>query len=678
MNTLSFQLTIQSRSQQCRHSSVAATTWSSRRTLVAFDQQISAELAAISGARGDVTTAAAPIGGERCAPYGHVVPGSGVLTVSGPTPGTPSRSAATRPAQILVNDGASPIVGGTPTVANTALITVFGQGGNDVITLTRPTARCRRANLFGGAGNDTITGGAGNDQLFGQAGNDTLIGKGGFDFLFGGDGNDTLTGGDGDDQIFGEAGNDWMIWNPGDDTDLMEGGAGIDTAQVNGGNGAEIFTITANGTRVRFDRVDPAPFALDIGTTENLVVNMNGGDDSFSAIGNLATLINITVDGGAGNDTILGSNGADTLQRRRRQRLRRRPARQRHRDPRRGRRRVPVGPGRRQRLGRRRRRHRHDALQRQQRSRNHGGVRERQAGSVSRATSARSRWTSTTSRRSTSTRSATPTRSSSDDLSGTDVSEVNIDLAGTFGGTVGDGAVDTVITNGTTNGDIDRRLRRRQQRHGPGPHGARERREPGRATTHSSSTRRAATTRSPRRRVAAGIAALTLDGGAGNDTILGSQGNDVADRRRRRDFVFGDNGNDSALLGAGDDVFQWNPGDGNDTVEGQDGFDTLLFYGANIGENVDIFANGGRARSSATSRASRWTLNDVERIDFNALGGADNIVVGDLTGTDAQRGAARPERAERRRRRRGRSGHRQRHARRTTRSASGSSTATSS
>ena len=27
-------------------------------------------------------------------------------------------------------------------------------------------------------------------------------------------------------------------------------------------------------------------------------------------------------------------------------------------------------------------------------------------------------------------------------------------------------------------------------------------------------------------------------------------------------------------------------------------------------------------------------LDDVERIDVNALGGADNIVVGDLSGTD--------------------------------------------
>ena len=41
---------------------------------------------------------------------------------------TTSRDAA---GQILVNGGAVPIVGGPATVANTALIQVFGQGGND-------------------------------------------------------------------------------------------------------------------------------------------------------------------------------------------------------------------------------------------------------------------------------------------------------------------------------------------------------------------------------------------------------------------------------------------------------------------------------------------------------------------------------------------------------------------
>ena len=103
-----------------------------------------------------------------------------------------------------------------------------------------------------------------------------------------------------------------MIWNPGDDTDLNQGGNGTDTVEVNGGNGAEVFTTTANGTRVRFDRVDPAR-SRSTSAPEKLVLNANGGNDSFSATGNLAALIGITVDGGAGNDTILGSNGADLL-----------------------------------------------------------------------------------------------------------------------------------------------------------------------------------------------------------------------------------------------------------------------------------------------------------------------------------------------------------------------------
>jgi hypothetical protein len=214
---------------------------------------------------------------------------------------------------ILINGGAVAVAGGTPTVANTSLIQAFGQGGNDQLTLSEVNGALPAAHLFGGAGNDVLTGGSGNDQLFGQEGNDTLLGRGGFDLLFGGEGNDTLTGGDADDQMFGQGGNDRMIWNPGDDSDLMEGGDGNDTAEVNGGNGGEQFTLTANGTRARFDRINPAPFSIDIGTTENIVVNMNGGDDSFSATGNLAPLISVTVDGGAGNDTILGSNGNDTL-----------------------------------------------------------------------------------------------------------------------------------------------------------------------------------------------------------------------------------------------------------------------------------------------------------------------------------------------------------------------------
>ena len=62
-----------------------------------------------------------------------------------------------------------------------------------------------------------------------------------------------------------------------------------------------------------FDRVSPAPFHIDIGTTENLVLNANGGDDIITAGNGLAGLIQLTIDGGAGNDTITGGDGNDML-----------------------------------------------------------------------------------------------------------------------------------------------------------------------------------------------------------------------------------------------------------------------------------------------------------------------------------------------------------------------------
>jgi Ca2+-binding RTX toxin-like protein len=259
---------------------------------------------------GVVAATSAPASAATVASFN---PGTGVLTVVGDNLDnsiTISRNAA---GAILVNNGAIVVAGGAPTVVNTTQIKALGVGGQDQIRLNEANGALPAANLIGGSGNDILEGGSGNDQLSGQGNHDTMLGRGGFDLLFGGNHQDTITGGDADDQAFGQSGDDRMIWNPGDDTDLNEGGAGSDTVEVNGGGGTEQFTTTANGTRVRFDRLDPAPFAIDIGTSEKLVVNANGGDDSYSATGNLAALIVSTVDGGAGADTLLGSNGADLL-----------------------------------------------------------------------------------------------------------------------------------------------------------------------------------------------------------------------------------------------------------------------------------------------------------------------------------------------------------------------------
>ena len=84
---------------------------------------------------------------------------------------------------------------------------------------------------------------------------------------------------------------------------------------------------------------------------------------------------------------------------------------------------------------------------------------------------------------------------------------------------------------------------------------------------------------------------------------------------------------------AGDDTFQWDPGDGSDIVEGQDGFDTMLFNGANVAENFDLSANGNRARFFRNVGNITMDTHDVEAIDVRSLGGADNLTIGDLTGT---------------------------------------------
>jgi Ca2+-binding RTX toxin-like protein len=558
---------------------------------------------------------------------------SGTLTVFGDSLDnsiTISRNAA---GQILVNGGAVPVVGGSPSVANTALIQVFAQAGNDTVTLDQANGALPRANLFAGFGNDTLTGGAGGDMLFGQSGNDILLGQGGVDFLFGGSENDTLTGGDADDQVFGESNNDTMIWNPGDDTDLNEGGAGDDTVTVNGGGGAEVFTTTANGLRVRFDRLDPAPFAIDIGTSENLVLNANGGDDRFSATGNLAALIKITVDGGAGGDTILGSNGIDLL---------RGGDGNDFVDGQQGNDVGFLGAG-------------DDVFQWDPGDGN--DTVEGQAntdtmlfnGSAgteifeASANGGRVRFTRNLGNivmdlddvevidlnalGSTDTTIV-------NDLSGTDVVEINSDLAGTIGGTAGDGQADVVIVNGTNGDDVVDIV-------GAGS-SASVLGLPARVNITNSEGANdslvvnalggdddvTATT------LPAGVIKLTVDGGAGEDSLLGSQGADVFLGGAGNEFIFGDNGNDLALMGAGDDVFQWNPGDGNDTLEGQEGTDEMLFFGANIAENIDVVANGGRVLFIRDIASVTMDLDDVEGIDFRALGGADNVVVGDLSGTD--------------------------------------------
>ncbi len=89
--------------------------------------------------------------------------------------------------------------------------------------------------IDGGTGNDTIDGARGSDRLGGQTGDDVIRGSEGNDSIGGGGGNDTLSGG---------AGSDWFSGGAGDD--FIYSDTGINHA--NGGAGADIFLLTADGT----------------------------------------------------------------------------------------------------------------------------------------------------------------------------------------------------------------------------------------------------------------------------------------------------------------------------------------------------------------------------------------------------------------------------------------------
>jgi len=209
------------------------------------------------------------------------------------------------------------------------------------------------------------------------------------------------------------------------------------------------------------------------------------------------------------------------------------------------------------------------------------------------------------------------------DLSGTDAALIGLDLRGPGGG--GDGASDTITVNGTNGADVFGAAGDAGGINVFGLHATvnifHQEQADDRLILNALGGDDVVDATSLE---ADGIQ-LTINGGLGSDVLIGSEGDDL---------INGGDGNDLALMGAGDDTFVWNPGDDNDTIEGQDGFDTMIFNGANVAENITISANGGRVRFTRDVANVVMDLDDTEAITFNALGGADTVVVNDLTGTD--------------------------------------------
>ena len=181
------------------------------------------------------------------------------------------------------------------------------RGGNDVID-----AAGGDDTMYGGVGNYTLTGNVGDDQIYGGDDDDSLVGDAGADTLDGGNGNDTIyysfatgavrvnlatgvaSGADGHDMItnvesvVGSGFNDTITGNAAGNQisglvgdDVLDGAGGVDWVYYNQTNGDVAVNLLAGS----------ASGAL--------------GNDTLRRIENIVS--------GGGNDTLTGSNGANTI-----------------------------------------------------------------------------------------------------------------------------------------------------------------------------------------------------------------------------------------------------------------------------------------------------------------------------------------------------------------------------
>ena len=550
---------------------------------------------------------------------------------------------------ILVNDGAIPIQGESPTtIANTTHLHVVAAGGNDNVSLNEANGPLPGAALFGGPGNDTLTGGSGPDFADAESGNDTV----------------RLGGGDDDFQ-----------WNPGDGSDLVDGQGGSDTIVFNGADGNEKFDISDAGTGLPFHRVrltrDLGNVAMDLAGLETIDLNANGGADAVTVddltvtdvfgvkvdlggagfgdgaadaliingtaaddvaqvasfgttIGarvslfpfvsitnseggsdtltlntlggndvldasdlfatNASQLIKLTMIGGAGNDSLTGSQGVDTFLW----------------NPGDGsdaidggenpdtlvfngsdlpeRFDLSAGGGGRARL-----------------TRDIGGITMDLGGVEDITVNALGGADAVT----------------VNDLTGTAVTRIDANLAPVVGVTTGDGQTDSVVVNGRDAADLIPVI--------------------GLNGTILVNGAFASGSGLPYFMVIRAVEpndALRINGNGGDDRI------DAGTLQIPVTFTAdGGAGNDSITGGDGDDIFLWNFGGGNDVLEGRGGTDTLNFNGSGLNENIAVSANASRVRLTDDVATVAVDFDAIEQLAVNALGGSDNVVVNDLTGT---------------------------------------------
>lgn len=121
---------------------------------------------------------------------------------------------------------------------------------------------------------------------------------------------------------------------------------------------------------------------------------------------------------------------------------------------------------------------------------------------------------------------------------------------------------------------------------------------------------------------------VTIESGAGADSVTGGPGKETIDAGDAADLVHPGGGDDRVFLGAGDDTLL--QGDGFDQVDGQPGADTMQATGTDDQDEITLQANGALLRVSRDTGPATTESSGIEALEVRAEGGPDLIDVGDL------------------------------------------------
>ena len=166
----------------------------------------------------------------------------------------------------------------------------------------------------------TLSGGDGDDTL---AGGQTQVAPENETFR-GGRGNDLVDGGKGNDTAYLGAGKDTFNWDNGEGSDVVEGQGGGDGLVFNGAPGAEQVTMSADGGRLNFFRVQgnvtistDGVEAVDdnpLGGADSLTVNdLSGTDVTQTSVDLAGSVGGGAADGATDNVVVNATNGDDQI-----------------------------------------------------------------------------------------------------------------------------------------------------------------------------------------------------------------------------------------------------------------------------------------------------------------------------------------------------------------------------